>query len=229
MSLLLINGNPRDSAGRLELLAWSMASRYRKRGTSPSPPVSLQARLPSGAQRCPEKIIVFRSEARRGAQTATGYPLRLVRLRPTHGLSRREQGRRSNETARSIVLKRPFYYGDQRSDEQGVSRFFSRSTIGFFGGQSLNRDDQPRCAGHVGASSALLQLVERQGIPASCYVKRGRWLPPNLQARAIVCPLRRNGSTVPGFRQTAFPEVSLGDTFPPKPGTRNVADLSSKI
>ncbi len=126
-ALLLIDGQSQGTVPlMLELLAVEHGIEIRKEGyesfstrLTPRPGFSqeltvvMKKSLPSEKKQ-PEEI-----------QTTGGYRLRLVRPSAyTMGSSRREQGRRSNETLRNMVLKRPFYMGIRRSDQQGVSRFF---------------------------------------------------------------------------------------------------------
>jgi formylglycine-generating enzyme required for sulfatase activity len=73
-----------------------------------------------------------------------GYPLRLIRPHGfTMGASRREQGRRSNETLRRIELKRPFYMGMREVINRELRQFYAAHNAGVFGRYSLNGDQQP--------------------------------------------------------------------------------------
>jgi formylglycine-generating enzyme required for sulfatase activity len=73
-----------------------------------------------------------------------GYELKLVRPAPfTMGSSRREQGRRTNETLRKIILQRPFYMGKREVTNTEFKEFLSTHTSGSFKGQRLSQDDQP--------------------------------------------------------------------------------------
>jgi hypothetical protein len=98
-----------------------------------------------------------------------------------------------------------------------MTRFFQRI---------LNKEDQP-VVHQLGASSALLQLVERQGIPASCLRKAvSDWSQRNL--RAWLSSAYRGGM---GILRVVFRKALLKypwESFPPEPGTANIADVSSK-
>lgn len=76
--------------------------------------------------------------------TRTGYRLKLIRPEPyTMGSSRREQGHRSNETLRHVILKRPFYMGLEEVSNQAFKEFMARHNSGFFKSLPLNDSAQP--------------------------------------------------------------------------------------
>jgi hypothetical protein len=71
-----------------------------------------------------------------------GYALKLIRPGPfTMGSSRREQGRRTNETLRKITLQRPFYMGEREVTNQRTAFITGRSS---------------RCSGDMGAGGFVL-------------------------------------------------------------------------
>jgi len=73
-----------------------------------------------------------------------GYALKLVRPGPfTMGSSRREQGRRTNETLRKINLQRLFYMGEREITNKEFKNFLAGHNSGTFNGQLLSQDDQP--------------------------------------------------------------------------------------
>ena len=60
-----------------------------------------------------------------------GYELKLVRPQAfTMGSSRREQGRRSNETLRNIKLQRPFYMGVREVTNKEFRQFLADHNSG---------------------------------------------------------------------------------------------------
>jgi formylglycine-generating enzyme required for sulfatase activity len=77
--------------------------------------------------------------------TAIGQELRLVQ--PTEifhmGASRREAGRRANESRRKVQLSRPFYLSATEVTNASFRRFRSRHDSGRMDGADLNGDNQP--------------------------------------------------------------------------------------
>jgi formylglycine-generating enzyme required for sulfatase activity len=87
-----------------------------------------------------------RQEATPGTmRTPAGQVLRLVRPGDsfTMGASRREAGRRSNESARLVRLVRPFYFGEKEVTNAEYRQYRSRHVTARADGASLNGDRQP--------------------------------------------------------------------------------------
>lgn len=77
-------------------------------------------------------------------RAANGY--RLKRFAPARfqmGSSRREQGRRANETLRVIVMERPFFMGIKEVTNREFRAFQPDHDSGSFKGRPLDGDDQP--------------------------------------------------------------------------------------
>jgi formylglycine-generating enzyme required for sulfatase activity len=73
-----------------------------------------------------------------------GYELKLIAPGSfSMGSSRREQGRRSNETLRPVRLTRTFYMGTREVTNREFREFAATHTSGAFKNQDLNRDDLP--------------------------------------------------------------------------------------
>ena len=73
-----------------------------------------------------------------------GYKLKLVRPQPfTMGSSRREQGRRTNETLRKVNLQRPFYMGLKEVTNEEFKKFLASHNSGNFNAQPLSQKDNP--------------------------------------------------------------------------------------
>lgn len=73
-----------------------------------------------------------------------GYPLK--RIRPQTylmGSSRREQGRRSNETLRKVELRRSFYMGMREVTHKEFKEFLPSHRSSDFKGHRLDRDELP--------------------------------------------------------------------------------------
>jgi formylglycine-generating enzyme required for sulfatase activity len=78
-------------------------------------------------------------------RTPTGQRLQLVRPQGSFrmGASRREPGRRANESVRKVALVRPFYLGGSEVSNAEYRKFRPSHGSGFAEGVSLNGDSQP--------------------------------------------------------------------------------------
>ena len=164
-------------------------------------------------------------------EASNGYPL--VFIRPasfTMGSSRREQGRRSNETLRKVVLNRPFYMGAREVTNREFRQYMTSHNSGFFRGNSLNREEQPVV--QISWEEAALfcnWLSEKEKRPA-VYIKRGgKLLPLEPLPTGYRLPTEAEWEYCARFAQN---QASLiypwGDTFPPTSKTLNIADASAK-
>jgi len=160
-----------------------------------------------------------------------GYSLALITLAPfTMGSSRREQGRRSNETLREIVLTRPFYIGVKEISNGEFRQFLPRHNSGSHKGYSLNGDELPVV--QVSWEEAALfcnWLSEQDGLPPVYVKKEGRLIAKDPLPLGYRLPTEaeweycaRFGNGLVSFR---YP---WGNTFPPESKTLNIADESAK-
>mgnify|MGYP001816322386 FL=1 len=101
-------------------------------------------------------------------KTRDGPVLKLVRPGSsfTMGASRREAGRRANESVRQVQLKRPFYFGTREVTNAEFRRFRASHSSGSAEGAGLDTDDQP-VAGVSWDDAARYcnWLSDREGLP----------------------------------------------------------------
>jgi formylglycine-generating enzyme required for sulfatase activity len=103
-------------------------------------------------------------------RTGAGQGLRLVRsTQPfTLGASRREPGRRANESARLVQLTRPFYFGEKEVTNAEYRAFQPAHTSGSAEGVSLDGPDQPVVnISWDDAARYCNWLSKQQGLPAA--------------------------------------------------------------
>lgn len=108
--------------------------------------------------------------------TAGGQQLRLVRPADasfTMGASRREAGRRANESRRLVQLVRPFYLGDSEVTNGQYRRFRSSHSSGRSEGVTLDGDAQPVVnISWDDAARYCNWLSRKDGLPAA-YLEKG--------------------------------------------------------
>lgn len=160
-----------------------------------------------------------------------GYGLKLIHPGPfTMGSSRREQGRRTNETLRKIILQRPFYMGEREVTNKEFKDFLANHNSGDFKGQRLSQDDRPVV--RVTWEQAALfcnWLSAKESLPP-VYVKKG--------GRLVAVEPIRTGYRLPTEAEWEYcarftkNEGALkypwGNQYPPKSPSGNYADISAQ-
>jgi len=145
------------------------------------------------------------------------------------GSSRREQGRRSNEVIRNVIISQPYYLGIKEVTNAEYRTFNPNYSSGSFAGISLNEDNQPvvglewnEVAEYLNWLSIMDELQPVYEFIAGVY-------------RPIL-PLR-NGYRLPteaewdrASRLDAEDQVNTfgwGNSYPPDDRQANIADISS--
>jgi len=160
-----------------------------------------------------------------------GYPLKLIRPQAfTMGASRREQGRRSNETLRKIILQRPFYMGVREVTNKEFKKFLANHKSGAFKGQRLSQDDHPVVQVTWQQAALFCNWLSAEASLPPVYVKKGSGL--------VVADPIGTGYRLPTEAEWEYcarfikPQGSLkypwGNQFPPASPSGNYADISAK-
>jgi formylglycine-generating enzyme required for sulfatase activity len=164
-------------------------------------------------------------------KTHNGYALRLIKSGSfTMGASRREQGRRSNETLRKVALKRPFYMGVREVTNKEFREYLAEHHSGWFKKLSLNRDEMPVV--QVTWEQAALfcnWLSAKASLPPS-YVKRdGKWVAAEPMGGGYRLPTEAEWEYCARYeKDKASLKYPWGNRFPPTPKSGNFADASAK-
>ncbi|MDJ0808459.1 MAG: PEGA domain-containing protein [Desulfobacterales bacterium] len=167
-------------------------------------------------------------------QAPNGYRLKLIQPAAATfrmGSSRREQGRRANETLRDVSLRHPFYMGLKEVTNGQFREFQAAHDAGIFKNYSLNRNEQPATRITWQQAAAFCNwLSQREGLPPAYVSQRGGGLKPAI-------PLN-HGYRLPTEAEWAFcarvdasgsvVKYPWGNKFPPKDRTANLADQSAQ-
>ena len=116
------------------------------------------------------------------ATTVTGQQMQLVKPASsfTMGASRREAGRRANESQRLIELKRPFYFSRHEVTNGDFRRFRPTHDSGNTDRAALNGDAQPVVnISWDDAARFTNWLSEQQGLPVAYEEKSGKMVAVN--------------------------------------------------
>jgi formylglycine-generating enzyme required for sulfatase activity len=157
-----------------------------------------------------------------------GYELkRVVPVVFAMGSSRREQGRRSNESLKQVRLTRPFYMGTREVTNREFRQFLAAHTSGTFKNQDLNHDDLPVVM--VSWEQAALfcnWLSVKESLPPVYIQKDGRVVASEPLGKGYRLPTEAEWES--SARQGVSGKYPWGEGYPPPPGTGNYADESTK-
>ncbi len=164
-------------------------------------------------------------------KTHNGYALRLIEPGSfTMGASRREQGRRSNETLRKVALKRPFYMGVREVTNNEFREYLAEHNSGWFKKFSLNRDELPVVQVTWEQAALFCNWLSAKGSLPPSYVKRdGKWVAAEPMGGGYRLPTEAEWEYCARYeKDKASLKYPWGNSFPPTPKSGNFADASAK-
>ena len=165
--------------------------------------------------------------------TAGGQNIKLFSPYPfTMGASRREPGRRANETLREVSMSRLFYLSTMEVTNAQFRQFATGHDSGSYDEVSLNEDDQPVVGVSWHDAAAYCNwLSARDNLPAFYDIEFGKVKGVRPQATGYRLPTEaewewaaRTVGTEAGQEQLRFP---WGDNLPPPDRHGNYADRAA--
>ena len=163
--------------------------------------------------------------------TTQGQVLRLMQPSPiTLGASRREAGRRANETLREVALQRLFYLAVKEVTNAEFRAFASGHDSGSYEDQPLNKDDQPAVALSWHDAALYCNWLSRQeNLPLFYTEEFGKATGFNPQATGYRLPTEAEWAWAARTQDgvTTLLRFPWGDALPPPDRHGNYADRSA--
>lgn len=163
-------------------------------------------------------------------ETAEGQELKLVQAsRFSMGASRREQGRRANESQRLVELTRPYYLGVKEVSNAEFRRFKSSHVSGSVRGNSLNGPTQPVAQVSWEDAVSYLNWLSAKDSLAPAYRREGKSLVPvDPPTTGYRLPTEAEWAYAARYAgRTDAAKYPWGDAFPPSGAAGNYADSSA--
>lgn len=231
---LYINGELRGPANQtIELMAVSQQVEIRRQGyvpymteftARPGLDQEIRVSLKSLEQARLEQIEPLITTAA-GQQLKLFYPGAF-----TMGASRREPGRRANETLRDIQLEKPFYLAEREVTNGEFRLFDPEHNSGTVAGLTLNNEAQPVV--RVSWTQAALYcnwLSEQESLPPFYQVSDGQITGINPDATGYRLPTEAEWAWVARTDGTGeVRKYTWGDELPPPDNAGNFGDVTAQ-
>jgi formylglycine-generating enzyme required for sulfatase activity len=163
-------------------------------------------------------------------RTPAGHELRLLSGgRFQMGASRREPGRRANETLREVELRRPFYLAAREVTNGQFKRFKPDHSSGRVGPHDLGGEANPVVQITWEDAAAYCNwLSAQEGLEAAYAVREGQLAPVTPLTTGYRLPTEAEWSRAARYPGPGPLKYPWGDALPAPPRSGNFADESAR-
>jgi formylglycine-generating enzyme required for sulfatase activity len=230
---VIVDGESRGRVGQtLHLTAAAHSLEVRRAGYEPqrstvTPKAGLTQLVRVRLRSEKETQVVARPAVLR---TPAGHELRLLSGgRFQMGASRREPGRRANETLREVELRRPFYLAAREVTNGQFKRFKPDHSSGRFGPHDLGGEANPVVQITWEDAAAYCNwLSAQEGLEAAYAVRDGQLAPVTPLTTGYRLPTEAEWSRAARYPGPGPLKYPWGDALPAPPRSGNFADESAR-
>jgi formylglycine-generating enzyme required for sulfatase activity len=230
---VLVDGQPRGTAGQVLVLSAAPHDiEVRHAGYEPHrQTVTPRPGLPHSVRVRLRSLSEAKAAARPAVlRTAAGHELRLLEGgRFEMGASRREPGRRGNETPRQVELTRPYYLAVREVTNAQFRKFKPEHSSGRFGAHALTDDAQP--VAQVTWEQAVEYcnwLSAQEGLPPAYALRDGRLASTQPLGTGYRLPTEAEWSRAARYAGGGPLKYPWGPSMPAPAKAGNYADESAR-
>ncbi len=228
---LFIDGKKQTkNAGKFTLPATSHKIMARAKGCRPK---TFNIKLIPETQKALDIRLKRKEEKKAASSSKTrAHPAGFILVRPhpfVMGSPRREQGRRTNEVQKRVVLERPFFMAKRPVTNRQFRMFSPNHSSGSFGGESLNGDEQPVVNVTWDQAARYCNwLSKKEGLPPFYMEKAGKMVPRKPANHGYRLPTEAEWAFVARvMNQEKRARYPWPGSFPPRLKSGNYADESA--